>query len=255
MMSRAKLAAARELIEEKKYDEARTLLLTIKDDPTAAKWLAQLETRMNRAQGSPPQVPQLSQSSSPGNRPPARSAPPASNPLPSNYAVISPTSGTLRKARELYEAGRGMEARSLLLTIKDDPFAARMLDEIEQQRRRYDAQFAAPAAAPPPVESIGMAGVFRVVWGLLTLLAVGWIGYGLLTSLDVTGTQLNSAAARSSQGFQAGTLIGGGIGITFFLCTGLPFFLIFGLLYWRNGVAIRETKKHNQMIAAVQRRP
>lgn len=41
-MSKAKLLAAKELITEKKYDEARTLLRGI-DDPVAKKWLAKLD--------------------------------------------------------------------------------------------------------------------------------------------------------------------------------------------------------------------
>lgn len=41
-MSQAILGAAKELITQKKYDEARAILMTIKDHPTAAKWLAKL---------------------------------------------------------------------------------------------------------------------------------------------------------------------------------------------------------------------
>lgn len=41
-MSKAKLIAARELIKNKKYNEARTMLTDI-DDPTARKWLAELD--------------------------------------------------------------------------------------------------------------------------------------------------------------------------------------------------------------------
>lgn len=40
-MSKAKFAAAKELIEQKRYDEARAILKTI-DDPLAAKWLLRL---------------------------------------------------------------------------------------------------------------------------------------------------------------------------------------------------------------------
>src|SRR4051794_17202967 len=41
-MSKAKFEAAKELIDEKRYDEARTILKTI-DHPTAAKWLNKLD--------------------------------------------------------------------------------------------------------------------------------------------------------------------------------------------------------------------
>jgi hypothetical protein len=41
-MSETKLAAAKELIQEKRYDEARVLLRTV-NHPTATKWLAKLD--------------------------------------------------------------------------------------------------------------------------------------------------------------------------------------------------------------------
>lgn len=42
-MSKAKLLAAREFIQEKRYSEARSLLETMPDEPTAQKWLAKLD--------------------------------------------------------------------------------------------------------------------------------------------------------------------------------------------------------------------
>lgn len=45
-MSKAKLAAAKELIEEKRYIEARDLLRTMPGDPTAAKWIEKLNQRI-----------------------------------------------------------------------------------------------------------------------------------------------------------------------------------------------------------------
>lgn len=42
-MSDAKLQAAKELIQEKAYEAARAILKTLPDDPTAIKWLAQLD--------------------------------------------------------------------------------------------------------------------------------------------------------------------------------------------------------------------
>lgn len=40
---RQELELARELITEKQYDKARTLLHKVKDDPTAQKWLEQID--------------------------------------------------------------------------------------------------------------------------------------------------------------------------------------------------------------------
>jgi hypothetical protein len=102
-------------------------------------------------------------------------------------------------------------------------------------------------------ENIGLAKTFRIVWGILTLLAMSWLCYGLTTVSNVASNQLESATARSSDAYQAGTAIGASLGIGFFLCTGFPFLLLFGFLYWRNGVAIREAKRHAQTIEAMQR--
>lgn len=43
MAMRQELELARELINEKQYDKARTLLRKVKDDPTAQKWLDHLD--------------------------------------------------------------------------------------------------------------------------------------------------------------------------------------------------------------------
>lgn len=42
-MARQELQLAKELISEKQFDKARMLLLQMKDDPTAQKWLAKLD--------------------------------------------------------------------------------------------------------------------------------------------------------------------------------------------------------------------
>ena len=190
-MSQVKLAAVKELVREKKYIEARALLLTMPDDPIAQRWLSQLDERIRQS----------------GSIQPSQPAPQR------NYTVIPPAPPTIRRSED-YE-------------FEPTPLA--------------------------PVENTGMAGCFRIGWGILTLLALGWIAYGVIASLGATGSQLNTAEAQASAGYQAGTLIGGGIGLSIFLCTGLPLLLVFGILYWRNGVAIRETKKHNQMVDAMRR--
>ncbi len=42
-MSKAKLEAARELIKDKQYAEARAILRTMPKDPTAQRWLTKLD--------------------------------------------------------------------------------------------------------------------------------------------------------------------------------------------------------------------
>lgn len=49
-MAQTILAAARQLIEQKQYAEARAILLTIQDDPTAVRWLAKLDERFGQSQ-------------------------------------------------------------------------------------------------------------------------------------------------------------------------------------------------------------
>jgi hypothetical protein len=42
-MARQELELAKDLISEKQYDKARMLLMRVKDDPTAQKWLEKLD--------------------------------------------------------------------------------------------------------------------------------------------------------------------------------------------------------------------
>lgn len=109
---------------------------------------------------------------------------------------------------------------------------------------------------------VGMARTFRWVWGILLLLSLLWICYGL-TATGQAVNQVISATPTARPGggptadptmLAAGTAIGasigGGIGLAFFLCSGLPLAFIFGLLYWRNGVAIRRAREHAELINA-----
>jgi hypothetical protein len=60
-MSKAKFAAAKELIQEKRYAEAQAVLLTMPDDPTAEEWLAQLAGKVPLStEGPAPQQPRSS---------------------------------------------------------------------------------------------------------------------------------------------------------------------------------------------------
>jgi hypothetical protein len=43
-MSRVKLEAAKELLDERQFQAARAILETIKDNPTARRWLSKLDT-------------------------------------------------------------------------------------------------------------------------------------------------------------------------------------------------------------------
>lgn len=172
-MSKAKFAAAKELIDEKRYDEARNILKTI-DHPTAREWEAKLD----------------------------RIAPLASIPIPPPI-VRTPASAPFRPTFE------------------------------------------------PVVAKVGMQRVWRNIWGVLTLLSVVWMCYGFVASSNAYSSVVST---NTSDAYKSGAAIGATAGIGIFLCTGIPFFLLFVILYWRNGVAIRRAKDHAEMINAVQSR-
>lgn len=178
-MSKAKFAAAKELIDEKKYDEARAILKTI-DHPTAREW----EAKLNRI--APLQ--------------------------PANF-LASPTPAP---------------------TVYDQMPERGRFDRVDR--------------AEPKVR---MQRIWRTIWGVLTLLSIGWMCYGLVASSNAYS---QVAGQSSSEAYKSGAAIGATAGIGIFLCTGIPFFLLFVILYWRNGVAISRAKEHAEMLNAVQSR-
>lgn len=118
-----------------------------------------------------------------------------------------------------------------------------------------------------------MQRTFRLIWGLLTLASCGWLIYGVAATgnavgqvvtqptpttvviKNAQGTAVATSDPQLIQGAQAlGATIGGGIGLTLFLCTGLPGLVVFGFLYWRNGVAMRRAKEHAETIEALKTR-
>lgn len=200
-MSEAILAAAKELIKSKKYEEARTILLTIKDDPTAVKWLERLNERIGEQSRQWTTV---------------------------DSAAVVPRENVERRGYTIH-------------TPKPDPVSN------------------TPYSPPPPPsarhENVGMARVFRWVWGILLLLTLLWLGNAFLSLGEITNESLQQAEnSRNIEAAQAGTIIGSGIGLTTILCIGMPFFIFFGLMYWRNGVAIREARRHQQTVEAMRGR-
>lgn len=171
-MSKAKFAAAKELIDEKKYDEARGILKTI-DHPTAREW----EAKLNRI--DPPSASSFLQ------------------------AVPPPVTPVIRDRIEVIEP------------------------------------------------KVGMQRFWRTVWGILTLLSIGWICYGVYAS-SMAYSQV--ASQTTSEAGKGGAAIGASIGLTGFLCIGVPLFILFAVLYWRNGVAIRRAYEHAEMMDALRAR-
>jgi hypothetical protein len=100
--------------------------------------------------------------------------------------------------------------------------------------------------------------ILRWFWGILVILSVLWIGYGFLATGDAYGNTIENNVT-DSEAYEAGAVIGAGIGLTFFLCTGIPFLLLSSILYWRNGVGIERKKekleterRHQEQLAALQ---
>lgn len=99
-----------------------------------------------------------------------------------------------------------------------------------------------------------MNHVFRWVWGILSLLSCGWLVIGLTVLSSATDKQMASAQAQQSAAYGLGTLAAAGGSTLVVLCTGVPALLLFAFLFWRNGVAIRESKRHEETIAAMRTR-
>ena len=99
------------------------------------------------------------------------------------------------------------------------------------------------------------------LFGVLALLALAWLCYGMFAYTSYFGTFLNRATPVPSGSLSsedrtaiqnAGATIGTGVGMTFVLCTGLPLLALFGLLSWRNGVGLRKEQMHREQLEAIK---
>lgn len=98
------------------------------------------------------------------------------------------------------------------------------------------------------------------LFGVLALLSLAWICYGMFTASSVASNMLSATVtpagnldaetARAARA--AGVGIGAGIGLTFFLCSGLPLFVLFSLLSWRNSVGLRKEQMHREQLEAIK---
>lgn len=94
------------------------------------------------------------------------------------------------------------------------------------------------------------------LFGVLFIFALLWMcGGAALTSSAFQQTlnrNPNADDTTANTAYAAGATIGGGIGLTFFLCSGLPFAALFGLLSWRNSVGLRREQMHKEQIEAIK---
>lgn len=99
------------------------------------------------------------------------------------------------------------------------------------------------------------------LFAFLAFLAVLWMCYGVFGSslalsnftdrpTPIPAGGLTSEQRTSAQ--NAGATVGAGLGLTFFACTGLPFFAVFSLLSWRNSVGLKRDKQHKEQLDALR---
>lgn len=96
-------------------------------------------------------------------------------------------------------------------------------------------------------------------FGVLFLISLAWVCYGLsLSSAAFSNTvamQVTPSGNLSAEETQtlrtAGAGIGASIGVGFFLCTGLPLALFFGLMSWRNSVGLKNEQRHKEQLEAI----
>jgi hypothetical protein len=89
---------------------------------------------------------------------------------------------------------------------------------------------------------------------ILAVLALAWMALGFLSTSSYN-TKRNvevGAETSTSAGYQAGQVVGSGMVITFFLCTGLPALVTFSLLAWRNAVGLRNERMHREEVTQRQ---
>ena len=90
---------------------------------------------------------------------------------------------------------------------------------------------------------------------VLALIALGWVALGFWSTSTYNATRNVEVGEDVSErsAYQAGQVLGSGLAIGFFLCTGFPLFLIFALLAWRNSVGLTNERRHQEQLAAMQR--
>lgn len=90
---------------------------------------------------------------------------------------------------------------------------------------------------------------WRTIWGILTLLSLAFICYGLVVSANAF---TETTARNDSDAYAAGAAIGAGAGsMVFVVCGGIPF-LLFLVFYLRAGGAIRSERQHQEMMEALK---
>lgn len=180
-----------------------------------------------------------------------------------------PTDPRFQKAAALIKAKRYDEARTLLKQI-GTPQAKEWYQKLAAKERREAAEGVVPPTVKPVRAKIGMKRVFVWVWGILALLSCGWMVYGLMAtqtmvntlssepvptseyiaSMDPTMQALSTTMNQAATGLGVG--LGASVGIAFFLCTGIPVFLLSLLFYLVTSGRIRKEQQHAEILNATR---
>lgn len=149
------------------------------------------------------------------------------------------------RAKALIQSKKYQEARALLEGI-NTPRAKQWLAKLAERE----------LAAKPIKAKIGMKRIFVWIWGILVLLSCGWIVYGIALSgqafTAVVGTPVPGVDAEIQAAGIVGAGLGAGAGVTFFLCTGGPVFLIALLFYVMTSGRIRREQQHAELLNATR---
>lgn len=150
----------------------------------------------------------------------------------------------LEAAREMIREKNYAAARAILETMPDNSTALKWLirlDEIAPIRNASRRDNAAEARR----NRRRQLRLWRNVWGVFFLFALGWVCYGLTVSSQA---YTDVATGGISEAGKTGAAFGAGLGILGFICTALPFLLVFGWLYARNGSALRGEIQHDETL-------
>lgn len=92
---------------------------------------------------------------------------------------------------------------------------------------------------------------WRNIWGVMLLLTMGgtcaWLASAAGAFERVTGDS-------ASEAYRAGAALGTTAGMGVIACIAAPALLLFGVLYWRAGVAMRSERQHQETIEALRGR-
>ncbi|MBZ0291398.1 MAG: hypothetical protein K8L99_02415 [Anaerolineae bacterium] len=212
----------------------------------------------------------------------------------------------LEAARELIRARDYDAARSILRAMPESPTAQAWLTKLDQMQAPTTSIKAVPEApqlqphiaplpepepqfddfqpaetptTPPAIRRtrrrLRWLGFWRLIWGLLALAALVWIGFGVVSAFtgsnpladsiretvmnvinSATGTINNQIGGVDPQltetARDAGDTVSVGLSIAVFACSGLPLLLLASAFYRRVSRVHREERRHREVLETMR---